>query len=59
MNTLQPHGTTMHVLTQNTAGQSQPQGSNDHMTASNATGCTKQQQQQQQPTILFCQIKLR
>ena len=27
-----------HVLTQNTAGQSQPQGSNDHTTAANATG---------------------
>ena len=41
MNTLQPHGMTMHVLTQNIAGLSQLQGSNDHMTTANATGCTK------------------
>ena len=32
---------TTHVPTQNTAGQSQPQGSNDHTTAANATGHTK------------------
>ena len=36
MNTLQVHGTTMHELTQNTTGQSQPQDSHGHMTAANA-----------------------
>ena len=36
MNTLQAHGTTTHELTQNTAGQSQPQDSHRHMTAANA-----------------------
>lgn len=28
----------MHILTKSTVGRSQPQGSNDHMTAANATG---------------------
>jgi len=41
MNTLQARGTTTHVLTKNTAGQCQPQGSHDHMTAANATERTK------------------
>jgi len=41
MNTLRAHGTTTHVLTKNTTGQCQPQGSNDHMTAANATEHTK------------------
>ena len=44
-----------HVLTQNTAGQSQPQGSNDHTTAANATGqdapSTKQMLTDGQDTI--------
>ena len=33
MNTLQAHGMTTHELTQNTAGQNQPQDSHGHMTA--------------------------
>ena len=36
MNTLQAHGMTTYKLTQNTAGQSQPQDSHSHMTAANA-----------------------
>jgi len=32
---------TMHILTKNTAGQCQPQGSHNHMTAANATEHTK------------------
>ena len=31
MNTLQAHGTTIHVLTKNTTGQYQPHGSLNHM----------------------------
>ena len=41
---LQAHGTTRHELTQNTAGQSQPQDSHDHMTASNAMEYTNAKQ---------------
>ena len=44
MNTLQAHGTTTHKLTQNTAGQSQPQDSNGHMTAANAMEHTNAKQ---------------
>ena len=40
MNMLQAHVTTTHVLTKNTPGQYQPQGSN-HITAANATERTK------------------
>ena len=31
MNTLQAHGTTTHILSKTTAGQSRPQGSPSHM----------------------------
>ena len=41
---LQAHGTTRHELTQNTAGQSQPQDSHAHMTASNAMEYTNAKQ---------------
>ena len=44
MNTLQAHGTTTHELTQNTAGQSQPQDSHSHMTAANAMEYTNAKQ---------------
>ena len=41
MDTLQAHGTTTHELTKNNAGQSQPQGPHNHMTAANTMECTK------------------
>ena len=44
MNTLQAHGMTTHELTQNTAGQSQPQDSHGHMTAANAMAHTNAKQ---------------
>ena len=44
MNTLHAHGTTMHELTQNTAGQSHPQDSHGHMTAANAMEYTNAKQ---------------
>ena len=44
MNTLQAHGMTMHKLTQNTTGQSQPQDSQAQMTAANAMECTNTKQ---------------
>ena len=44
MNTLQAHGMTMHELTQNTAGHSQPQDSHGHMIAANAMEYTNAKQ---------------
>ena len=44
MNTLQAHGTTTHKLTQNTAGQSQPQDSHGHITAATAMAHTNAKQ---------------
>ena len=44
MNTLQAHGMTMHELSRNTAGQSQPQGSHGRMTAANAMEHTNAKQ---------------
>ena len=44
MNMLQAHGRTAHKLSKNTAGQSQPQGSHDQMTAANAMEHTKAKQ---------------
>ena len=44
MNTLQAHGTTTHELTQNTAGQSQPQDSHGHITAANSMEHTNSKQ---------------
>ena len=41
MNTLQAHGMKTHELTKNNAGQCQPQGSHNQMTAANAIECTK------------------
>ena len=41
---LQAHGTTAHKLTKNTAGQSQPQGSHNCMTAANALEHTNTKQ---------------
>ena len=44
MNTLQAHGTTMHELSKNTAGQSQLQGTYGCMTAANAMEHTNAKQ---------------
>ena len=44
MNTLQAHGTTIHVLTKNTTGQSQPLGSHGRMTAANTMEHTNAKQ---------------